>query len=179
LKVDNVKGFFREPADAASYGEGIAEFTQDEDTWTITHSGYAKVAGFDEVIQANSPTYRCTTLIGVSGSGLNTASFVIDGGVTGGLVATGATGAPTGTVVSWSPDSNGLSGELIITGTKGTFNVGDYIGSAFASTTTSVIHSLTGPELLQNSGEIIYLQNMRPIERGPEQREQYQLLFGF
>lgn len=179
LKIDNVKGFFREPADAASYGEGIAEFTQEEDEWSITHSGYAKVAGFDEVIQANSPTYRCTTIVGVSGSSLNTASFVLDGGVTGGLVSTGATGAPTGTVVSWEPSSSGLSGELILSGTKGTFNVGDYIGSAFASSTTSVIHSLTGPELLPHSGEIIYLQSMKPIERGPEQREQYQLLFGF
>jgi len=181
LKVDDVQGFFREPADAASYGEGLAEFIQDEDNWSITHSGYAKVAGFDEIIQSTSPTFRCTTIVGVSNDagGLDSTSFIVDGGVTGGLVSTGATGCPTGTVVSWSPNSSGKSGELVITGVKGTFDVNDYIGSAFQTNTTSVIHSLTGPELLPNSGEIIYLQNMRPIERGPEQREQYQLLFGF
>ena len=179
LKIKNLNGQFHIPGDATGFGEELSEISLSGDDWTVHHSGLAKVSGFEEVIQAESPTFRCTHILGVSGSGLNTTSFTVDVGVTGGDSPTGGVGQPTGLCVSWTPSADGTTGELIINNVKGTMSIDDYIGSDAYASTSHRINTISEPELLFNSGEIIYLQNMRPITRGPEQREQYQLLFGF
>jgi hypothetical protein len=179
LKIKNLNGKFTIPGDATGFGEGLAEISESDDLWTVHHSGLAKVAGFEEVVQAESPTFRCTHILGVSGPGLDSTSFTVDVGVTGGDSPTGGVGQPTGLCIAWTPSDDGTTGELVINNVKGTFAANDYIGSDSYASTSFHIDSIDEPDLLFNSGDIIYLQNMRPITRGAEQREQYQLFFGF
>ena len=68
---------------------------------------------------------------------------------------------------------------LSIAGKSNLFNTGDSIGHSGLAATVIVIDSIVPPEIKQNTGEIIYAQNMKPIERDPEQREQYQIILKF
>ncbi|MDP6770825.1 MAG: hypothetical protein QF704_09035, partial [Anaerolineales bacterium] len=181
LKIKNVNGTFFAPNDSLGLGEELAQISVIENDWTVHHSGLARVSGFDEVIQAETPAFRCTHVLEVRQgvTPLTETSFTVGVGVTGGNSSTGGIEQPTGMCVSWVPSNNGATGELVVNDVKGTLRVDDYIGSESYNSTSSRINSVDNPELLFNSGEIIYLQNIRPISRGAEQREQYQLLFGF
>ena len=181
LTISGLQGEFVAPVDAVGTGEGIIEFSQDGDSWAFSPvAGLAEVSAFDKIYQNTTPAFSCTTTLGISGGpGLDTETFPIDIGVTGGNATTGCTGCPTGMVLDWVPDTTGTGGTLVLTDIKGTFNTGDSIGSYSYETTTSLIHNIASPEILPFSGEIIYAQNMTPIEKEPEQREQYQIILKF
>ena len=63
--------------------------------------------------------------------------------------------------------------------TIGNFATGDSIGSYSVASTNAVINTVTPPEIVPNTGEILFAQNMKPIEKDPEQREQYQIILKF
>ena len=181
LTVSNVQGNFKPPFDVNGTGEGVIEFSQSVDDWAYSAaSDVAAVSGFDRIYQNTTPSFSCTTVLGVSGENLDTEDFPVDIGVTGGsAVAGGCTGCPTATVVNWVPDTTGTGGTLTLTNVKGSFATGDSIGRFSAASTTTLIHTVAEPEIKPFTGEIIYAQNMMPIEKDPEQREQYQIILKF
>ena len=178
LSISNLQGQFISPEDTAVTGEAVTEFSQSGDTWAFTSSANAEVSGFDATFTNTIPAYNTCWTLGVSGESLTTSTFVVDGGVTGGS-GTSASSEPFGLCLSWTLGTGGTSGTLVVAEAKGTFNTGDYIGNSSASSTTNVINTITSPEIYPFSGEVIYAQNMKPIERDDEQREQYQIILKF
>jgi hypothetical protein len=178
LTISKLNGNFITPVDSSATGEGIVEFEQSGDSWDFSTVQVASVSGFDNIYANTVPTYNCTWTLGISGDSLTTSSFPIDIGVTGGSATTGPQ-EPTGLCLNWVVDDTGTGGTLTLTEAIGIFNTGDSIGSSSYSSTTSVINNITQPEIKQNTGEIIYAQNMKPVEREQEQREQYQIILKF
>jgi hypothetical protein len=180
LIVNNINGEFKAPIDSSRVGEDLIEFEQVGNTWTFSDVAIAAVAGFDDKYINTIPSYNCTWSLGISGgaSTITANTFPIDVGVTGGSGTSGPS-EPTGLCLDWTVNDNGTGGTMIVGDVKGIFNTGDYIGSIGHSSTVIVIDSIVPPEIKQNTGEIIYAQNMKPIERDPEQREQYQIILKF
>lgn len=180
LTINNLNGRFISPIDDSSTGEGVVEFDQVGDVWNFTETQIAQVSGFEEIFTNNVPLYNCTWILGVSNEAnpLSNTSFLIDTSVTGGS-GTSSSNEPNGKCLDWVVDDSLTGGNLIVTDVKGIFNVGDSIGSSLYSSTTSVINSILPPDISVHSGEIIYTQNMKPIDRGPEQRERYQIILKF
>lgn len=85
-------------------------------------------------------------------------------------------------VVSPSP---GLTGTLRLSNVKGSFNVTDtltftpYGTTADSVLNTVTINSITTPDIKIGSGELLYIENVRPIERNIEQSEEYKIVIGF
>ena len=182
LTISNLQGNFITPVDSSGTGEFIAEFTQTADSWSFSPlTNVSTVSAFDQIYQNTTPSFKCTTVLGVSqaSANLTSTSYVADAGVTGASAAAGCTGCPNATVLSWVVNPGGTGGELVLVNVQGTFLVGDNIGSSTSASTTTVINTITPPDVYPNSGEVIYAQNMLPIEKNPEQREQYQVILKF
>tara|TARA_Y100000593_G_scaffold90859_1_gene178237 strand:- start:16011 stop:18050 length:2040 start_codon:yes stop_codon:yes gene_type:complete len=181
LKIKGVQGTFKAPVDSTGTGEGVIEFSQLEDTWEFSGgAGVASVAGFDVVFRNTPPSYSCNWTLGISApSGLNSGTFPVDIGVTGGIATRGCSSCVQGTALSWTVNNAGTGGDLVVSDVVGSFVTGDSIGSFASASTTSVINTCTPPEIYPQSGELLYMQNMKPILREDEQREQYQIILKF
>ena len=84
--------------------------------------------------------------------------------------------------MDWSAGASGTTGVLRVTGTQGKFYVGMTTPYYVDSSTTAsaqiqqIVH--TG-ELKYRSGETLYIQNMKPIQRGFEQKEEIKIVIDF
>ena len=123
----------------------------------------------------------------------NTTSFYVytDSGLITGFDNTSNTSANNGTVIS-----SGIGGvaanayrTFYLNNVKGIFGVSDDATSTvntFISNTTfggtgaiAKITSRTDPDLVDNSGEILYIENMLPIERANDQSEKIKIIIEF
>lgn len=159
-------------------------------------SGVAEIIAIDSVISglstptccANSAivdginTYDQTTSLVVEYDGDNlfdTQSFLEDSYC---VFSYGSTGSANGYVMDWSAGASGTTGTLRISGTQGKFYAGMTIPYTVDPSTTAsaqvqeVIH--TG-ELKYRSGQTLYIQNMKPIQRGSEQKEEIKIVIDF
>ncbi len=182
LTVSNVQGRFIAPVDSTGTGEFISEFSQSGANWAFSPAtNVATISAFDEIYQNTTPSFSCTTTLGISNAAgnLTSNSYPLDSGVTGASAGAGCTGCPLATVLNWTVNPGRTGGDLVLTNVQGTFNTGDFVGSSTSASTTTVINTITPPDIYPGSGEIIYAQNMLPIEKDPEQREQYQVILKF
>lgn len=122
------------------------------------------------------PVYRMTTnldLAPVTGS-LGSSDFSLDDGVTQQNTKRLLTSA---NVASWTPNSTGTTGTLVLTNVVGGFSAGGTLhgpqGSNYSVTTVNESN------LVQGSGEVLYIQNVRSIDRQKNQREEVRILIGF
>ena len=181
VTLSNLQGEFIPPARGKT-GENVVEFAQTENNWSFgTATNVSAVSGFDKEFANTPPSFNCNWILGVTqaGGGLSTTTFPIDVGVTGASAAVGCTACVTGTVLDWKFNLAGTGGTLVVTDTIGNFATGDSIGSYSVASTNAVINTVTPPEIVPNTGEILFAQNMKPIEKDPEQREQYQIILKF
>jgi len=181
LTLSNLQGNFESPL-VGRTGEGVMEFSQSDNNWEFSSvSNVAEVSAFDASYQNTPPSFNCNFVLGVTqaGGGLNNTTFIPDIGVTGGSGCVGSTGCPTGVCLSWTVNDAGTGGTLVVTDAIGTFATGDSIGSYSSASTDARIHTCRPPQIKPQSGEILYAQNMNPIEKDPEQREQYQIILKF
>ena len=82
--------------------------------------------------------------------------------------------------MNWTGTSAGVRGTGLLHGIDylGVMTAGEYIyGSTGA--TFGYITGVTGPDLQYNSGEVLYIQNMRPVLRTDEQEEEIKIQIGF
>jgi hypothetical protein len=79
----------------------------------------------------------------------------------------------TGKIVDWSATS-ASTGELFLNDVRGNYLTGGFCGAAAHGIT-----SVSGPEMQIGSGEVLYIQNIRPITRGSEQEEEIKILIGY
>lgn len=144
-------------------------------------SGIGQINAIDTVIREGVDTYDQTTTLVMSYDGTNlfaSTAFLEDAFVD---FVLGATGSANGYVMDWTLGGAGTTGTLRVSGTQGTFLAG--MTAAYGLTTESnlatvsqVIHE---GELKYRSGEILYIQNMKPIQRGLEQREEIKIVIDF
>ena len=98
----------------------------------------------------------------------------------------------SGRILEWFT-FEGTTGELHLTEIKGNYNSDEGEGwtsgmglrSVLSSEGSGIdsedinISSLTNPEILHGSGEVLYIQNIRPVSRSVEQDEEFKVVIGF
>tara|TARA_Y100001972_G_C7427724_1_gene220485 strand:- start:170 stop:514 length:345 start_codon:yes stop_codon:yes gene_type:complete len=113
-----------------------------------------------------------TTNLEISGSGFDSSTFSLDEGITqenNRILASAK-------VASWTA-SSGKTGNLVITDVVGKFNAGATIESS--SLNNARVATITEPDLVAGSGEVLYIQNIRPVARQQNQREEFRISIGF
>jgi hypothetical protein len=86
----------------------------------------------------------------------------------------------SGYVMDWTPVTGSTSGNLRILPIDGSFAVLQKLIYNNSGTTGATITSLLSePELKYRSGTVLHIQNLRPIERAPEQKEEIKLIVEF
>ena len=130
--------------------------------------------GSDTFIETSEiPVYKTTTTLVVQdgGGSFTSSSFTLDDGIT----QENSRIFTTANVASWVATS-GTTGELVVTNTAGGFTN----GNTFASPDGNYqIQSVIEPDLVKGSGEVLYIQNIRPISRQKRQREEFRISIGF
>jgi hypothetical protein len=89
------------------------------------------------------------------------------------------------TIVSWKPigTDTGIIYACDVRGVFQTFETGngvfDYEDGLSPSLTGIVITNIEKPEVVLSSGEMLYIQNIRPVIRNSEQGEEFRISIGF
>ena len=182
-----------------TYAEGSGDFPVDND--------FRRIGLIKDPLQWGSTNFAtANTLSGVyavrvNGTGLTSSSFGKDNTITQTL--NGGAGTAKGTVVSWTADGNGNGGILkyfqspkahtdngivrafennsssaiVDSGTSVSVNP----DSTYSSTTEGVTFAsgLANPEIKNNSGELVYIENRRLITRAADQIEDIKLVIEF
>ena len=157
-------------------GELVGTFSTDSGSFRKLNNK-VQIARIDRGINSyidvsETPVYRMTTIMEVAGSGLDESTFTLDDGIT----QANNRLFTTANVASWTPDSGGSTGSLVLTNVVGSFTVGDTFDAPSGEYS---INSITEPNLIKGSGEVLYIQNIRPIDRQARQREEFRISIGF
>ena len=182
-----------------TYAEGSGDFPVDND--------FRRIGLIKDPLQWGSTNYAtANTLSGVyavrvNGTGLTSSSFGKDNTITQTL--NGGAGTAKGTVVSWTADGNGNGGILkyfqspkahtdngIVRAFEnnsssaivdGGTSVSVNPDSTYSSTAEGVTFAsgLANPEIKNNSGELVYIENRRLITRAADQIEDIKLVIEF
>lgn len=120
------------------------------------------------------PTYRLTTKLSVVGSGFSDTYFTEDTGVT---QENYETNIETSSRVAWFKAHSGTTGDLFVTDVLGGFTLGSTLETHRSSGIQ--VTKIEPPEVVLGSGEVLYIQNVRPVERIREQEEEFKILLGF
>jgi hypothetical protein len=86
----------------------------------------------------------------------------------------------SGYVMDWTPATGATTGNLRLLPISGSFAVSQNLIYNNSGTTGAVISSIISePELKYRSGTVLHLQNIRPVERALEQKEEIKLIVEF
>jgi hypothetical protein len=144
-------------------------------------SGIATIMDIGETTRNSTTVYDQTTAISVVtaiSNPFNKGTFSTNTLVSG---ITGATTQGTGYVVDWTSVTGATQGTLRLYGVDGVFTgtriaFTDANGTSANAIVTGISHE---KELKYRSGELIYIQNVQPITRSIEQKEEIKVLFQF
>jgi hypothetical protein len=180
-------------------GELIKTFTQGATTDVMsfqTISGEQDIARIVSVDDKTATTvlnklYRTTTNLIVQGraDATSTTGFKLTGSAfsSDDVVVQGSketSNYAQGSVVEWKYES-GATGELILTNVIGIFRGGvgtDSFGLSGGSPnapSNKWITSVLEPELKLSSGDVLYIENIKQIDRNIEQAEDFKIILGF
>ena len=164
-------------------GELLKQFTTDStgDFSFLTIDSDNKQE-YGRVVQQNttkidlgaSPTYRLTHKLQVTGTGFTDTYFSEDTGVT---QENPLTATVTSSRVAWFNAHSGTTGDLYVSDVLGGFTTGSTLETAPSVAIT--VNKVIEPEVVLGSGELLYIQNIRPVERIREQEEEFKILLGF
>ncbi len=191
--------YLEEPQGAFKQGERLTQVDPLYSGFVTGLSGVAEIVAIDSVIRVLEPHSECcktgiptstdgssvydqTTAFVMSYDGNNTfdsQSFREDAYA---LLAYGSTGSANGYVMDWSAGASGTTGVLRLTGTQGSFYVGmttPYFVDQSATASAQIQQILHTGQLKYRSGETLYIQNMKPIQRGFEQKEEIKIVIDF
>ena len=139
---------------------------------------YGRIKTINQIVDNydKNPTYDQRYKLTISGSALSTTTFLKDAGFTqqDGGSTTGSIKHSTGEIANWDYTTGGATGALYLTNVVGSWTGGSYVDGG-----ENTITSVEVPELIVGSGEVLYIQNIRPIQRNLEQREEFKILIGF
>lgn len=145
---------------------------------TNGYSGPGRITAIDTSIVGLPSVYDLTTTLTITGSSFEADTFIADSYVNFGSGLTTANGY----IIDWTPVTGGTSGVLRLAGVRGSIVAGqsvDYVTSA-NGLTFSVLASVQGVshsgEFKYASGDVLYIQNINPVSRDLEQREEVKLV---
>lgn len=167
LYLENPKGNF-------IIGEGVIQ-TPPHFIGSNGMSGNGKISAITTALVNTPTTYDLTTALTLVGENFLTSTFNKDVNVS--LVA-GLTSA-NGYVINWTSMTGGTQGHMLLGGVQGTVLTGQsvtVVGGASAATTGLVQSIGHLSDLKYRSGEVLYIQNIKPITRNLEQREEIKLV---
>jgi hypothetical protein len=183
---------------APSYGEPVwVTNTVDStsDAIFLSSSGNQKLYKVAEAGQAyfdldSTPAYRGVHVLEL-GTSLNSAVGVVDTTSTsltqnsfsnGDLVTQGVTGTygnyAKGQVYHWEFINNSY-GKLYLTNVVGSFKSVAVDGLSGSTLGAYIVTNVDLPEIDRTSGEILYIDNVRPIQRTVGQQEEFRVRLGF
>ena len=89
-----------------------------------------------------------------------------------------------GIIAQWEPAPDGLTGVLSLVDVRGEFQIGELIDEFDPDTDITIpnigeVTAKSVPELVNRSGELLYIQNVKPIQRDDEQAEEFKILVEF
>lgn len=198
LYVNNIKGKFNQSiyskfggSTVLNKGENIVSYSYiDPETGQLT-TDFSKVAIIKSIYPEINETkrfYKVTTTLNISSTSSQALSlnlFATNDIITNGLIETDA-GYAEARVVSYTPPVNN-SGTVPSTPAKleintlvGEFTDGDIL--YFASNTNQTnakVDSVEYPEILTYYGDMIYIQNIRPVITSDDTLEQIKVLITF
>jgi hypothetical protein len=138
-------------------------------------SGPGKVDAIDTALVNVPSIYDLTTQFVVVGTDLAAQSFNYDDRV---VFSYGLTSG-SGYIIDWVPATGGTNGSLYLTGVQGTVAVGQTVDSAGVSGIATISNIQHLSELKYRTGDVLYIQNVKPIMRNFEQREEIKLVIEF
>tara|TARA_B110000503_G_scaffold132568_1_gene208643 strand:- start:519 stop:2858 length:2340 start_codon:yes stop_codon:yes gene_type:complete len=181
---------------APSYGESVwITDTIDNTATFLSINNSQKLYKVVETGQAyfdldNTPAYRGVHVVEL-GTSLNSAVGVMDttsasltqnSFSSGDLVTQGVTGTygnyATGQVYHWEFINNSY-GKLYLTNVVGSFKSVAVDGLSGSTLGAYIVTNVDLPEIDRTSGEILYIDNVRPIQRTIGQQEEFRLRLGF
>ena len=173
LFLENVVGEFK-------VGERLSQTGKVYEGLEGDIEGLGQILAIDTLVREGVDTYDQTTSLVLAYDGTNlfgSSSFDEDSFVQFGI---GATSTANGYVMDWSVGSDGTTGQVRLLGTQGTFELGMSASygedDAYRASITSILHV---GELKYRSGEMLYIQNMKPIQRSYDQKEEIKIVIDF
>ena len=166
-------------AQASACANKVKYVGQINKTITSFTPAIGKITDASEVEEDNLDVYTQTFKLRLTYNGVNTfttSTFAGDDLITS---LSGSTEIAKGYVVEWNPATGGTQGDVIVNGVWGSYATGHTI-TYFSGTTGAVINTILDvPDIRYHSGEILHIQNIRPVERSTEQREEIKLIVEF
>ena len=171
LYLENSKGNF-------TIGEGVLQ-TDPYFGGSNGLSGSGKVTAYSTSLEHVPEVYDLTTTVTLVGENFTSQTFIRDGRVT---LVSGLTSA-SGHIVDWISALGGTNGTMLLSGVHGSVLTGQNVTYAEYGLTGALIdkEALVQSidhlsDLKYRSGEVLYIQNIKPISRNIEQREEIKLV---
>jgi hypothetical protein len=152
--------------------ENVYQF---DNYYQILNGPIGKIIEIDEYEQSDQSVYDQTLRFNVTYDGshlFDDNSFPLD--------AIASNASASGYVMDWIPATGATNGELRVLTTDGAFEVGQnliYTNSGITGATITSI--ISEPEFKYRSGTIVHIQNIRPVTRSIEQKEEIKLIVQF
>ena len=175
LTVEDVNGTFTEGEKVIACDYNLTPL------YSLTSANALKIGAISAAsLVGVSPVYKTTTKLTVNGGtagGLFTTSTFTEDATVSFVSADSA----YGTIVEWTATAGATNGTLLLSGVNGTFVAGmtssyTYSDSTYVATITEVTQE---PDLKYRSGEVSYIQNIRPVQRDDDQREEIKIVINF
>lgn len=166
---------------------GLPQFVTNGSTDTLYKVLDVGLAYFD---LDNTPSYRglhvleLSTSINSATNGVDTTSAALTPNLysNGDVVHQGVTGQfghyATGIVYNWE-FVNDSYGKLYLTDVVGSFKSVETHGLSGSTLGAYIVSAVQEPEIDRSSGEVLYINNVRPIQRIYAQEEEFRLRLGF
>lgn len=157
----------------------IGEFVN---KWYIGNTGYSnKIGKISEIAYRDFNSNSIYTQSYNLELFYNGANIFTDSSLTADSLITslsGTTEMSKGYLIDWVPATGSTSANAIVNGVWGTFATGHTIkyGNSYSATINNIIRH---PDIKYHSGELIHIQNIRPVSRSNEQREEIKLVINF
>lgn len=169
--------FIEYPQGTFNVGEFVGQHTP---SFGGTANPIGKIIEIDEYSIPYQNLYNQLTKMQIAYDGielLDDSSFALDDLITG---YSGTTEYATGYVVEWNAGASGTTGALSVIPYTGNFVSNLSLlytnSSATGGTITSIVAT---PEIEQVSGDIVHIQNIRPITRSIEQKEEIKFIIQY
>lgn len=156
----------------------------------LTTQEIGRIVEYDpsKVVDETNVAYRQTwrlLLGGLSGGTFTSSSFAADKWIS--QTDENTEISTTATIVEWKIASSGATGEMFVNDVQGVLSarangVGgnfDYEDGISASLSGVTILTIEEPETIVGSGDILYVSNVRAIDRSVEQAEEFRIRIGF
>tara|TARA_R100000458_G_C8278001_1_gene253817 strand:+ start:2752 stop:5205 length:2454 start_codon:yes stop_codon:yes gene_type:complete len=197
LTIKDEKGKFIAPSILGKTGETVYGIRRFESGGAIStsSSNVGEILSYEEPAFTRRDVHKQTRLLQVHFP-IENGFFEIPGGVLGAQLdrpgssqlegyldatITGLSSGASGTVVSLYYDGatgpSGATASINITNTNLNFDVGEGV-TGIGGVTGEIISEVI-PELIPYSGEVLYIENIKPILRNPESSEEFKIVLGF